>query len=115
MLWVYCALRVFVVGGPLCERVLCSLCLRLQLRARTKSLFSMMKKLLRLGDMAKGGRRPEEIFDLLGLRAVVQPRTDLPPDEVRMRVVQEPSVNIRWHCTPRGSQLRMRLLGHLPA
>lgn len=43
----------------------------------------MMRKLLRLGDLGKGGRRREEIYDLLGMRAVVQPRADLPPDEVR--------------------------------
>ncbi len=56
----------------------------LQLRARTKSLFSIMKKLLRLGNMAAGGpRQREEIYDLLGMRAIVQPRTDLPPDQVR--------------------------------
>ncbi len=53
------------------------------MRTRTKSLFSMMKKLLRLGDMARGGRRHDQVFDLLGMRAVVQPRQDLPPDEVR--------------------------------
>lgn len=43
-------------------------------RARRKSMYSVMKKMLRLGDMQKGGRRLEEIYDLLGVRAVVQPR-----------------------------------------
>ncbi len=58
-----------------------------QLRARTKSLFSIMKKLLRLDELAKGGRRKEEIYDVLGMRAIVFPRSDLPPTEVH---VQEP-------------------------
>jgi len=42
-----------------------------------------MKKLLRLDEFSKGGRQKEDIHDVLGLRAVVQPREDLPPDEVR--------------------------------
>jgi len=58
------------------------------LRARTKSLFSMMKKVLRLGELGKGGRRREEVYDLLGMRAVVAPRTDLPPDEAEALAVQ---------------------------
>ena len=55
----------------------------LQIRARTKSLFSIMKKLLRLEDLSKGGRQREDIYDVLGMRAVVQPRTDLPQAQVR--------------------------------
>mmetsp|Transcript_30964 Transcript_30964/g.68597 ORF Transcript_30964/g.68597 Transcript_30964/m.68597 type:complete len:668 (+) Transcript_30964:195-2198(+) len=51
------------------------------IRARTKSLFSIMKKLLRVGDMSSGGRQREEIYDLLGMRAIVQPRQDLPPEQ----------------------------------
>ncbi|KAK9817892.1 hypothetical protein WJX72_003848 [[Myrmecia] bisecta] len=49
--------------------------------ARTKSLFSTMKKLLRLGAMAKGGRKREEVYDLLGMRVIVKPRTDLPMEQ----------------------------------
>ncbi len=37
-----------------------------------------MKKLLRLSEVARGGRRREDIFDLMGLRVVVAPRDDLP-------------------------------------
>ena len=32
-----------------------------------------MKKLLRLGDFKAGGRSRDDIFDLLGMRVVVQP------------------------------------------
>ncbi|GLI60043.1 hypothetical protein VaNZ11_001893 [Volvox africanus] len=53
----------------------------LLVKARTKSLFSVMKKLLHLGDMARGGRSREELYDLLGMRAVVKPPDFLPPDE----------------------------------
>ena len=42
-----------------------------QLRGRTKSLFSTMKKLLRLDEFARGGRDRGEVFDLLGLRVIV--------------------------------------------
>ncbi len=41
-----------------------------------------MKKLLRLEDLSKGGRQREDIYDVLGLRAVVQPRADLPLAQV---------------------------------
>ena len=47
-----------------------------------------MKKLLRLGDMARGGRERGEVYDLLGIRAVVQPRADLPPDTAEQAAVQ---------------------------
>lgn len=50
-------------------------------RARRKSLYSIMKKMLRLGDTAAGGRRLDEVYDLLGVRAVVAPRDDLPEAE----------------------------------
>lgn len=46
-------------------------------RSRTKGLYSVMKKVLRLSDLQKGGRQLRHIYDLLGLRVVVQPRTDL--------------------------------------
>ncbi|KAG1659807.1 hypothetical protein FOA52_002143 [Chlamydomonas sp. UWO 241] len=51
------------------------------IRARTKSLFSIMKKLLRLEDLSKGGRSRDEVYDVLGMRAVVSPRPDLPVAE----------------------------------
>jgi GTP pyrophosphokinase len=49
----------------------------LKIYGRTKSPFSTLKKLLRLGDTSKGGRSRSEVYDLIGLRAVVIPRSDL--------------------------------------
>jgi (p)ppGpp synthase/HD superfamily hydrolase len=43
--------------------------------ARVKSRFSTMKKLL------KDGRKPEEIYDIMGLRVVVNPQTGLDEHE----------------------------------
>ncbi len=60
----------------------------MQLHGRTKSLFSAMRKILRLGDMASGGRQLAQLHDLLGLRAVVQPRTDLPEAEARLAAIE---------------------------
>lgn len=60
----------------------------LQLHGRTKSLFSSMRKILRLGDMAAGGRRLEMLNDLLGLRAIVQSRSDLLADEARLAAIE---------------------------
>jgi hypothetical protein len=51
------------------------------LLGRTKSTFSTMKKLLRLERLGAGGRRRDQVYDLLGLRALVAPRGDLPPAE----------------------------------
>jgi hypothetical protein len=51
------------------------------LLGRTKSTFSTMKKLLRLEHLGAGGRRRDQVYDLLGLRALVAPRGDLPPAE----------------------------------
>ncbi|GAX72693.1 hypothetical protein CEUSTIGMA_g149.t1 [Chlamydomonas eustigma] len=48
------------------------------IRARTKSLFSIMKKMLRLEDLSRGGRQREEIYDVLGMRVIVLPRPELP-------------------------------------
>ena len=61
---------------------------RPQLHGRTKSLFSTMKKLLGLGHMARGGRERQEVFDLIGIRVVVHPRADLPPDTAEQAAVQ---------------------------
>lgn len=52
----------------------------MRLLGRTKSLYSIMRKLLRLQDPAAGSRRLGQMYDLLGLRAVVLPRRDLPTD-----------------------------------
>jgi len=46
------------------------------LRGRTKSLFSTMKKLLRLEEPSKGGRKRGEVYDYCGVRAIVLPRED---------------------------------------
>lgn len=62
--------------------------LETQLRARTKSLFSAMRKMLRLGDMRGGGRSRGQLQDLLGLRVVVHPRTDLPDQEAELAARQ---------------------------
>lgn len=50
-----------------------------QLRVRTKSTLSVFRKLLRLDNLAAGGRSPDQLWDLLGLRAIVVPRPDLAP------------------------------------
>ena len=49
---------------------------RLEVVVRTKSLFSTMKKLLRLDDLSAGGRERGALFDLLGMRVVVHPRDE---------------------------------------
>ncbi|KAK9842544.1 hypothetical protein WJX81_005255 [Elliptochloris bilobata] len=59
-----------------------------QVAGRTKSLFSTMKKLLRLDDLAAGGRERAGVHDLLALRVVVDPRPDLPPDQAEAACVQ---------------------------
>lgn len=38
-----------------------------------------MRKMLRLGDMGGGGRQRHQLHDLLGIRAIVVPRSDLEP------------------------------------
>ncbi|KAG7666777.1 hypothetical protein Ndes2437A_g08466 [Nannochloris sp. 'desiccata'] len=53
----------------------------IKIYGRTKSPFSTLKKLLRLGDTIKGGRSRSEVYDLIGLRAVVIPRSDLSSSE----------------------------------
>ena len=47
---------------------------RCEVVVRTKSLFSTMKKLLRLDDLSAGGREKGALFDLLGMRVVVHPK-----------------------------------------
>lgn len=50
-------------------------------QSRTKSAISTLKKLLRLGNSSQGGRAREEVFDVLGLRAIVLPRDDIEDPE----------------------------------
>ena len=47
---------------------------RVEVQARTKSAISTLKKLLRLGNLQEGGRKREEVFDVLGLRIIVVPK-----------------------------------------
>lgn len=47
-----------------------------------------MRKILRLGDMAAGGRQLGQLGDLLGLRAIVQPRLDLPEEDARLAATE---------------------------
>ena len=56
-------------------------CFIVQTRGRTKSLFRTMKQLLRLDDIARGGRGRAEVFDLLGLRVVVSPNEGIPVED----------------------------------
>lgn len=53
-------------------------CVLLQLEGRIKSLFSTMKKVLRLGEAAKGGRARDEVFDVLGLRIILDMQASHP-------------------------------------
>ena len=68
-----------------------------------------MKKLLRLGDMAKGGRERDEVFDLLGMRVVLMPRTDLPTDEA-----EEAAVQVCHHIIVPSNMSQIILNGHCP-
>lgn len=47
-----------------------------------------MKKLLRLDDLSRGGRGRGEVFDLLGLRVVVSPQKDCPPEQGEANAAQ---------------------------
>ena len=64
-----------------------------EVHGRAKSLFSILKKQLRLGDTARGGRDRHQVYDLLGIRAVVLPRPDLPPAAAEARAQE---VRRRW-------------------
>ncbi len=60
----------------------------MQIQGRTKSLYSTMKKLLRMDDVAKGGRGRDEVYDLLGMRVIVTPYPDLPVEEGELAATQ---------------------------
>ena len=49
----------------------------MQVTARSKSLFSTMKKLLQLDNLSAGGRARSAVHDILGVRVVLQPRLNL--------------------------------------
>lgn len=59
-----------------------------QIQGRTKSLYSTMKKLLRLDDVAKGGRGRDEVYDLLGLRVIVAPLQGLSAEDGELAATQ---------------------------
>jgi hypothetical protein len=85
------------------SRCRCCCCVP-QLQGRTKSLFSTLKKLLRLGETARGGRSRAEIYDLVGVRAVVLPRRDMPAAEA-----EEAAAQVR--CAVHPAVLSYALLG----
>ena len=72
-----------------------SICIRLamhaQIEGRVKSLFSTMKKVLRLGEAAKGGRARDDVFDILGLRIILDmqpshPAAHAPHDAAEVQI-----------------------------
>ncbi|KAL4856897.1 putative GTP diphosphokinase CRSH1 [Chlorella vulgaris] len=75
-------------GAVLGQQRFAQLAAGVSVKGRTKTLFSTLKKLLRLGNTAAGGRARAQLYDLIGLRAVVQPRTDLPADEAEELAAQ---------------------------
>ena len=60
----------------------------LQVAGRTKSLFSTMKKLLRLDSMETGGRARQEVHDILASRCMVTPHPDLPATQAEHLATQ---------------------------
>ncbi|KAL4427713.1 hypothetical protein ABPG75_001802 [Micractinium tetrahymenae] len=81
----------------------------LTVHGRTKTLFSTLKKLLRLGNTAAGGRARAQLYDLMGLRAIVQPRDDLPPEEAEALAAQacylvRDTACALWECLPHRSK-----------
>ncbi|BDA46038.1 probable GTP diphosphokinase CRSH, chloroplastic at N-terminal half [Coccomyxa sp. Obi] len=70
------------------DAVLASLAADFQIQGRTKSLYSTMKKLLRLDDVARGGRGRDEVYDLLGLRVIVIPYPGMPAEEAELAATQ---------------------------
>lgn len=95
-----------------------------QVKARSKSLFSIMKKLLRLtsspatpssgrsigsgsgtssssassSSLSLSVRGRDAVYDLLGLRACVQPRTDLPQQQVGLQGGMQAAGGARHMC-----------------
>lgn len=47
---------------------------KVEIKTRVKSTSSFMKKELSLSDVSKGGRKKEEIYDILGVRVIIFPR-----------------------------------------
>ena len=67
-----------------------------------------MKKLLRLDDVAKGGRGRDEVYDLLGLRVIVTPYPDLGVEEGELAATQ-----VCLNCTPSDSAVIHSLHLHI--
>jgi (p)ppGpp synthase/HD superfamily hydrolase len=61
---------------------------RTQIQGRTKSLYSTMKKLLRLDDVQKGGRGRDEVYDLLGLRVIITPLATMSAEDGELAAIQ---------------------------
>ena len=79
--------------------MLSSVCsvMALQVAGRTKSLFSTMKKLLRLDSLESGGRPKGEVHDILASRCVVVPHPDFPSDQAEDLASQ---VVCMFQCAP---------------
>ena len=59
-----------------------------QVAGRTKSLFSTMKKLLRLDSLQAGGRSRQDLHDILASRCIVIPHPHLPIVEAERLATQ---------------------------
>lgn len=65
-------------------------------QSRTKSAISTLKKLLRLGNLSQGGRKREEVFDVLGLRAIVVPHGDDEASAIEACYIVENIIETLW-------------------
>ena len=55
---------------------------------RVKSLNSFLKKVLSFGKNAKGGRKKEDVLDVLGMRVVVIPKQQLSSEGAEENAVE---------------------------
>lgn len=76
----------------------------ISIQTRTKSALSTMKKLLRTGTAGTaGGRQREQVYDLIGLRAIIQPLIPSPSDEekaVKACYLVERIAHSLWEAVP---------------
>ncbi|CAG9462056.1 unnamed protein product [Pedinophyceae sp. YPF-701] len=59
-----------------------------EITARSKSLVSVMRKVLSVGDMSRGGKDMRDVHDLLGMRVVVTPLPNLDEREADEMAIQ---------------------------